>query len=81
MIPSDLERRIIEAKQKVSFCRELYLAHNKLKVHIYSPIRWRTHFGFSFLKEHLHLNLLASMRIWNFASIHYLFLWVVGSAF
>lgn len=32
MIPSDLERRIIEAKQKVSFCRELYLAHNKLKV-------------------------------------------------
>lgn len=45
MIPSDLERRIIEAKQKVSFCRELYPAHSKLRVHISVSTQWRTHFG------------------------------------
>ena len=32
MIPSDLERRILEVKQKVSFCGELYAARDKLRV-------------------------------------------------
>lgn len=51
MIPSDLERRILEAKQEVSFCRELHLAHDKLRAQICSPMQWRMHFGFIIKKR------------------------------
>lgn len=51
MIPSDLERRILEAKQKVSFCREFSPAPNKLRGHISVSVWWTTHFGFLLNRE------------------------------
>lgn len=58
MIPSDLERRILEAKQKVSFCRDLYPAH----ISIFIQQRTKCVLVL-FLKEDPNLNSPSLMRM------------------
>lgn len=58
MIPSDLERRILEAKQKVSFCWDLYPAH----ISIFIQQRTKCVLVL-FLKEDPNLNFPGLMRM------------------